>query len=819
MQEAVIASLDEDLLETKTAGSDRFVHSNYVMPLLITFQDGETPVLPDYKKDIIKLFAGAGVINPGVIRALESLDLSEVVRRNQLDLDGAFGNAPESPAAEAPAAVSELASELIEVLDGFVSDAGTVERREARARVSRAARAGISEAGSALAGAARHLMTSAPREDEDAPTQETMLQLFMGLLESDIAYFFLDRTRIRPTGFRIGEHVYALSLAPGEEVTLEQKTFTKRQLTFEEQDEQDAQFEIELASTLSTELQEGFTRQKNITDTWGLNVGKTGSYSSPVISDVAYGSFNTNHTFGYTKNITTADQETRNRSTKDSKTASAKVASKYRTAHKTTFKVATEMVFESNAKRVIKNPNALTPITLHYFKVLQRVEMTHERYGVRLGWMPYVQDPAYGFFKQIRDGKAKILSDAEAALPRKPDDPDASKATTGAGGGSAAPSEKWFSSEVTQIGTGAADGSMSGDVPIDIAFDDGWEWDGIVANIDVEKLGLRPEHKWDAYVKGFPVVVKAVGGTGSALRVLVHVGAQEDAWKRRMIEVQLSARFTAKPVESPLPATEKEAEQAAAYATAVRDWETRCDELRAQAKKEADDWEAMMLRNLNPISEIVDQLIKDQRYFPTDRRDSAYEIDLWQKLFDWERASYVPYPGWWTGAPLRDPTRDPSDFVNACWARLYLPVRVGMERLALRWMHRRTTSKLDAATEARFDGIEAELKKYRQEKFGGELEMMAPDAHGAYQEKYDTIATWSDLMPTDGTHTEVVQAFSMAADAVTLKMSDDASKLRAAAIASQEQDARLKNKAYDQLTKPASLRVTISADGSVHDET
>src|SRR6185295_12248797 len=48
-------------------------------------------------------------------------------------------------------------------------------------------------------------------------------ELVAALLASDIGYAFLDRTRIRPAGFALGEHVYALGLAPGEEVILEQK--------------------------------------------------------------------------------------------------------------------------------------------------------------------------------------------------------------------------------------------------------------------------------------------------------------------------------------------------------------------------------------------------------------------------------------------------------------------------------------------------------------------------------------------------------------------------------------------------------------------
>jgi hypothetical protein len=203
----------------------------------------------------------------------------------------------------------------------------------------------------------------------------------------------------------------------------------------------------------------------------------------------------------------------------------------------------------------------------------------------------------------------------------------------------------------------------------------------------------------------------------------------------------------------------------AAYRITLREWETLCEERRAQARTAADAWAATMLRNLNPVSEMLNQIIKQS--FPPNVRDEGWEIDLWQKLFDWERANYVAYPGWWADRPLRDPLLDPSEFVNASWARLYIPVRVGMERLALRWIHGRTTRRLDAAIEARFDAIEADLKQYRRDRFGAELEMMPPAAGGAYQEKYETLATWTDFMPTDGTHLEIVQGMTTAADETT----------------------------------------------------
>lgn len=65
-------------------------------------------------------------------------------------------------------------------------------------------------------------------------------------------------------------------------------------------------------------------------------------------------------------------------------------------------------------------------------------------------------------------------------------------------------------------------------------------------------------------------------------------------------------------------------------------------------------------------------------------------------------------------------------------------------------------------------------------------------------------------MPTDGTHLEVVQASTMAADEMTLKDAEVASQLREAEVDSQKQDARLKGKAFDQMTEASSIEVRIS---------
>ena len=53
------------------------------------------------------------------------------------------------------------------------------------------------------------------------------------------------------------------------------------------------------------------------------------------------------------------------------------------------------------------------------------------------------------------------------------------------------------------------------------------------------------------------------------------------------------------------------------------------------------------------------------------------------------------------------------------------------------------------------------------------------------------------------------QILGSAADEITLRQADKASRMRQAMIASQQEDARLKNKAFDQITQPAALEVKV----------
>ena len=211
---------------------------------------------------------------------------------------------------------------------------------------------------------------------------------------------FLDRTRIRPIGFALGEHVQSVSLAPGEELVVEQKTFSKRETTFEEQTEHERQIDLELSSTLSTELTEGLDRESNKSEQTGLQLG-----GSAETSDGAVVKANAS----YSKNVTEASSQAQKRSVKDSTTATSKVAARYRAMHKTVLKISIESRFEAGAKRVIRNPNPYTALDLHYFKIMQRLELVQERFGSRLCWAVSVKDPASDLMQRISNGKQLII--------------------------------------------------------------------------------------------------------------------------------------------------------------------------------------------------------------------------------------------------------------------------------------------------------------------------------------------------------------------------------------------------------------------------
>jgi hypothetical protein len=654
------------------------------------------------------------------------------------------------------------------------------------------------------------------------------LDLLLNLVKSEVGYLFLDRTRIRPNGFAVGEHIYALSLAPGEEVAIEQKTFSKKETTLEEQTEQETQLDLELSSTLSTEMQEAVERKMSTSETKGLEAG--GSLGGNVKGVDVHAELS------YSDNITKANEIMSNRSVKNASTVTSRVAAKYRTQHKITFKVSTEERFEITSKRIIKNPNKYTPITLHYFKILRLFQMTQERYGVRLCWTPNIKDPGQYLAEDIRKAKEELIRQAEETisqqLPAKPLKPVKQQK----------PPKRVSSSELNANNWGATC-DMSADYVVLIPIPAEYVWDG---DIDDVRNSLVVDYSRDVTMRGpgYNIVgdpwTEGNPDGSNTLKIKVHVGVGSKGERIAAaiagaltvglvgplagaavpcgdIKIRANATFVPNPtVEDP------------EYKKDLANWQNEMKEPQAKAddkRREAHEQVAKNIENLerdminaNPISKILKAAIN--LFFAKQIRDEAWEVDLWHKIFDWESASYRLYPGWWSDNPPRDITKEDTHFINASFAKLFLPIKPGFELFALRWIFGKVIdTKLDQNIESTFKKIEEGLSAFRETNFGHAQETNIVRNKtsrltecGDLNDKYICLGRWKELMPTDGTHIEVVQSMTKAYDQITKDMVTENAALRQAIKASELEDVQIKKKATPLIRKEPNVQVNIETD-------
>jgi hypothetical protein len=608
------------------------------------------------------------------------------------------------------------------------------------------------------------------------------------LLKSNIGYLFFDRTRIRPKGFAIGENVYTLSLAPGEEAVLEQKNFSKRQVTYEEETQQEKQFDLELSSTLSTELQESFQLQKNLSNTTGFTVGGG--------ADGEIKGVPVNVNISYTNNVSEASNETKSRSVKESSTTSSKMASKYRTLHKVTFKIATEVGFEATSRRTIRNPNKCTPIQLQFFKMLQLLEMSQERYGVRLCWTPTVSNPALGFAERIRKGKEDVLNTELRTIniPPRPQPPVSGPPRTFETAPPLDTSSKW-----------GVTCDMRFDFDVPIKMESGYVWDKD-ADFVTNSVNLIVENVNRGY--GFHVVGRP-WQDGDTVFVKVHLGVDPNG----LIpiggcgKIRIVARAIGIPTPSPAQMQE--------WQNKLNEWQAIVNNLTQEARergtKNADAWEQDVKKRLNPIEEITQIIVRYHN--EANPPDENWEIDSWRTIFDWSSASFLLYPGWWSDSSMKDYTKDATDFINASWAKLYLPIKIGSELLALRWIFGKSMDPLDPARESVFNRLVNDLNTFRDTQFGPKETNIVSDGEcGNLREKYLCLGRWNDLLPTDGTHIEVIQSTTNACDQHTQKELD-------AVLDSELQNIELKKKISSNIRTPVNINLNLDMNGNAKDET
>ncbi|GLR83775.1 hypothetical protein [Bradyrhizobium iriomotense] len=771
-------NIASSVLDTSAAPADRFVRMNHFVAYA---PEGPAVLLPGYRSTYVGM---AAALMPEIVRQTVLKDHKETL--DYATAVAAIVAKPSQPGGGLPAAQRSAALQVNREIEALTQQL----RRHDQGGENAALLPGlqrIQEASQQL------LLSTGPAAGSTGPVAPkrpslvTPEQQLAMLLSNEIGFLYLDRTRIRPIGFAVGEFLYSLSLAPGEEVTLEQKTYSERQTSLEDLQDQEATLDLELSSTLTGELSQSLNQElSRLAKDSESNAAHVGADIDGV--NVSMGPNNSN-------SVDNGDRITSTTSVKNTYSASTKVAAKYRTQHKITFTVSTVNKFETSSKRVIRNPNAYTPIDLMYFKILKRLRLSQERYGVRLCWAPAIRDPAGPFWARIlamRDALFAAASKASAGPRPVPPDPPAAAPPVVASTVMDANHFDWFN------------GSQSYDYDVTIAAPAGYVWDGDAAFVSSSVVlafsGSRPA----------AAEVRMPSNDGTGMKCIVHVGAVDRLWvdfstfpptphldATGTASFQVSARF----IPSNVQAADDYNQKLAAWKTADDAWQSQDSQIKAAALAKAQsDWDAIRqseLARLNPVYEAFGVVITQM--FPSTTRDHIDEIDRWERLFDWSQASLKLYPAWWNGTGLREPSLDPTHFVNASWARLFLPVRVGSEAEAIKAIYQVSQGNAPNAALAKYiDDVTGQLNQYRQTSFGSATEVVITPSSTEGEcpttsQPFVCMGSWEETVPTDGTHIEVLQSTTIAADDDSRQRLDDATALRAQEIERQKVDNALRN--------------------------
>lgn len=213
-----------------------------------------------------------------------------------------------------------------------------------------------------------------------------------------LGIMYYDRLRLRPSGLLAGEQVFSLTLAPGEEVTLTQRSETKRSTKFEEIRDRAMEKTLEFQSVWSTDLSQEAT--ENLSSKFGFNMSTPLGESTPAA------------TAGATAEETYAVSA--KQSSKTTQQVTAKFANKATQQHKITFEIKGEVTDEDTAKRVVRNYNPARALTLNYYKLYQKYRAVLERHDAALCMSYCIEDPTQKLRAQLITEINKLSGDPPA---------------------------------------------------------------------------------------------------------------------------------------------------------------------------------------------------------------------------------------------------------------------------------------------------------------------------------------------------------------------------------------------------------------------
>lgn len=604
-----------------------------------------------------------------------------------------------------------------------------------------------------------------------------------------IGMIFHDRLRISPMGTVVGEPLYRLALSPGEEVQLRQSSETRKRVNLEEIRDREEEQSLTLSSTLSTDLTATVSDTRSFQSQASLGGGLSGTIpKTPIGVSIDAGTSASSAHANSISETATFHNET-----------SSNSMAKLRAQHKTTLEITNEQTTGYTTTRTLRNSNMQRSQIHSFFKLYRKERITLERHDAQLCLRLEVRDPALetraaflsAFHRLDPSNKsnwelpqAGSVTLVKSIVVNQPADQEAWAPIGGR-------HDRWVTLQIPDIGAklSAPAGYVLADVPelrmtsVSV-FSDGSGLAG-ADGTHVHSSELTRNSDVAANVLVQPVFQSSGGQVRKK-------SWPEPGQSPASLALDINFRFNmdgrppvAPFVQNSMAITSVTFDLIATFAPgAALDQQWRDDMLERKRRFEQ-SFDPMAIYALASAartdypSSVLDQAIR--------QNFSSFSLDKMitlSRVFDLENAivENVPY---WASREASDthfemkwmlerlPLRVDSGAIltpelTGALAILYLPIRQGMERLAL--------GLLGDLSKAEVDRLVGDLEQLRSSKFGllrnaavldssaiGQPSQMLATPAGASQwshnwekpmRRFEVLAEWSDLTPTDGLHME-----------------------------------------------------------------
>jgi hypothetical protein len=581
-----------------------------------------------------------------------------------------------------------------------------------------------------------------------------------------LGILYLDRLRIRPVGPVLGRLLYTHALAPSEETTLTQRSWTKREVLFEDVHDREQEQSLEFDTTWSTSFVSQLTEQWNAKLSSDLTSKLGGTEPTSGITAEVGSRVGAEQGFLRTRNT----QSTLNRS------LTQKASAKAKEQHKTTFKVTTETGAEFTSKRILRNTNPDRSLHLHFHKVLQKFHVSLERPDALLCLRFCVPDPAATMRKVVLAELQKLdpqIDPTEGPQPGAADWGAEFEITQYASGNWEIGDETNYMTIPLEIPTNYALSTYEGPSFVRARNEDG----------ATKYEGDEDEFRRDGGYLGFTRVPPA-GATG-AIEFEVGVTYPEPSWwvnGTDIGEVTYRIKVGAVPSDQYTEDFRKTRES----------WENEQREL-IKASFSLDRLKAIASKK-SLLKEHVLGVAMEKfflpGYFASGAEPPCRKVEQITDWFQWEEVEAAMLP-WWLTPKGRDnraqldrfvgtlpadviQTIETWDFLASPLAIVYLPIKKGFEEEAIAALLNISRSdkewKLASQCVDSFRGFAAGKFPSNARSLSDDQTIDAPtvalgtplgsdswdNAWETARQRFIVLDEWAEIFPTDGIHIEAV---------------------------------------------------------------